>query len=169
MSKPFAKITRYLLGPALLTLVISISTPAFGKDEETVSRSGKLTKPKPYVLSTCLVSDQKLGSMGAPYIHIHKDREIKFCCKGCLKDFNKQTAKHISKLEEAEKKAVKAYALSTCLVTDEQLGSMGEPFVHIHQDREIKFCCKACLRSFNKEPASYIRKLDLAEKSAYKK
>ena len=47
------------------------------------------------------------GEMGKPYVYEYKDREIKFCCKNCVKDFNKDTAKYIKKLEEAEAKAKK--------------------------------------------------------------
>lgn len=62
---------------------------------------------KPYPLKTCVVSGEKLGSMGEPYVHAHKDREIKFCCKGCLKDFNKDTAKYLKQLDQAEQKQKK--------------------------------------------------------------
>jgi hypothetical protein len=64
----------------------------------------KAAKPKPYPLETCVVSGEKLGSMGKPYVFTHEGREIKMCCKGCLKAFNKNTAKYIKQLEEAEKK-----------------------------------------------------------------
>jgi YHS domain-containing protein len=54
------------------------------------------------------VSGDKLGEMGDPYVYEYKGREIKFCCKGCLKDFNKEPEKYIKKIEEAEAKAKKA-------------------------------------------------------------
>jgi YHS domain-containing protein len=60
-------------------------------------------KPKPYPLKTCLVSDEKLGEMGDPYVFVHKGQEIKFCCKGCLKDFNKDPEKFLKKLQEKAK------------------------------------------------------------------
>jgi len=65
------------------------------------------TKPKPYTLKTCVVSDEKLGEMGDAYVFVHEGREIKLCCKGCLKDFKKEPAKFIKKIEEAEAKAKK--------------------------------------------------------------
>ena len=62
-------------------------------------------KAKPYPLKTCVVSDEKLGGdMGEPYVFTHEGREIKLCCKSCLKDFKKDTAKYIKKIEAAEKK-----------------------------------------------------------------
>ncbi len=66
----------------------------------------KTEKPKPYPLKTCVVSGEKFGGdMGDPYVFTHQGREIKLCCKSCLKDFNKEPAKYIKKLEEAEKAA----------------------------------------------------------------
>jgi hypothetical protein len=62
-------------------------------------------KVKPYTLKVCPVSDEKLGGdMGDPYVFTHEGREIKLCCKGCLKDFNKDSAKYIKKIDKAEKK-----------------------------------------------------------------
>jgi len=51
-----------------------------------------------------MVTDEKLGDMGKPYVHEYKGREIKFCCKSCLKDFNKNPEKFVKKIEEAEAK-----------------------------------------------------------------
>ena len=64
-------------------------------------------KPKPYPLDTCIVSDEKLGADPAmkPHTFVHEGREVKLCCKSCLKDFKKDTAKFIAKIEAAEKKA----------------------------------------------------------------
>jgi hypothetical protein len=65
----------------------------------------KAAKVKPYPLKTCLVSDEPLGGdHGEPYVFTHAGREVKLCCKPCLKDFNKDTAKYIKKMEDAEKK-----------------------------------------------------------------
>jgi hypothetical protein len=64
-------------------------------------------KPKPYPLDTCVVADEKLGADPGmkPYVFTHEGREVKLCCKSCLKDFKKDTAKYIAKIEAAEKKA----------------------------------------------------------------
>jgi len=81
--------------------------PLVGLSADSKSDS-KSEKAKPYPLKTCVVSDEKLGGdMGDPYVFTHEGREIKLCCKSCLKDFNKDTAKYIKKIETAEKKAKK--------------------------------------------------------------
>jgi hypothetical protein len=64
-------------------------------------------KAKPYTLKTCVVSGEKLGEMGKPYVFVHEGREIKLCCKDCLKDFNKEPAKYVKKIEESEAKEKK--------------------------------------------------------------
>jgi hypothetical protein len=89
---------------SILALTAFLTAPFLG-----VAQDNK-EKPKPYPLDTCLVSGEKLGGMGDPYVFTHEGREIKMCCKSCLKDFNKDTAKYIKKLEDAEKKGSKPAA-----------------------------------------------------------
>ena len=85
-------------------LFVSLCTAALNARADDT----KTEKLKPYTLKTCIVSGDKLGEMGDPFVYKYKDREIKFCCKGCLKDFNKDPKKYIKKIEEAEAKAKKA-------------------------------------------------------------
>ena len=61
--------------------------------------------PAPYPLKTCVVSGEKLGSMGKSFVHSYEGREVQFCCKACLKDFNKEPQKFLKKLDEAAPKA----------------------------------------------------------------
>lgn len=60
-----------------------------------------------YPLQICVVSGEKLGSMGKAFVHSHEGREVQFCCKGCLKDFNKDPQKYLKKIDEATEKAKK--------------------------------------------------------------
>jgi hypothetical protein len=62
-------------------------------------------KAKPYPLDTCVVSGEKLGGMGKEYVFTQDGQEVKLCCKSCLKDFKKEPAKYIKKIEEAQAKA----------------------------------------------------------------
>jgi YHS domain-containing protein len=64
-------------------------------------------KLKPYTLKICIVSGEKLGEMGDAFGFKYEGREIKFCCQGCVKDFKKDPAKYVKKIEEAEAKARK--------------------------------------------------------------
>jgi hypothetical protein len=59
---------------------------------------------KPYPLKTCLVSGEELGKMGEPFRFTYKGQEIKLCCKGCEKDFNKEPEKFLQKIAAASGK-----------------------------------------------------------------
>lgn len=52
-----------------------------------------------------------------------------------------------------------SYPLKTCLVTDNELGSMGKVITKVYDGQEIKFCCKPCVAKFDKNPAKYLSKL----------
>ena len=49
-------------------------------------------------------------------------------------------------------------------MSGEKLGGMGEPVVFVHQDQEIKLCCKNCRKDFDAEPAKYLAKLTVPAK-----
>jgi YHS domain-containing protein len=57
---------------------------------------------KPDKLATCPVSGEKLDSMGKPYVFTYQGQEVKLCCSGCKKDFDKDPAKYIKKIREAD-------------------------------------------------------------------
>ena len=86
------------------SVVAGLSLLALGSTLTSATAAEKNEKLKPYTLDTCVVSDEKLGEMGKPFVHEYKGREIKFCCKSCLKDFNKNPDKYVKKIEAAEAK-----------------------------------------------------------------
>ena len=91
---------KTVVGAGVMLAIVALASAA--------PAEGNNPKPKPYPLKTCIVSGEKLdGDMGAPYVFTYQDREIKLCCKSCLKDFNKEPAKYLKKIEEAEAKAKK--------------------------------------------------------------
>ena len=53
---------------------------------------------KPYPLNTCIVTDNKLGSMGAVVTKTYKNQEVKFCCKACVKKFDANPEKYLKKI-----------------------------------------------------------------------
>ncbi|RME96108.1 MAG: hypothetical protein D6766_01550, partial [Verrucomicrobia bacterium] len=117
----------------------------------------KPLKPKPYPLDKCMVSGEKLGEMGQPFRLVAQDREFLFCCKGCVKDFQKDVAGFIRRHDEAWKK-VKPYRADTCIVSGEKLGEMGKPVGFVYQGYEVRLCCKSCRKDFDKEPQAYLEK-----------
>lgn len=66
------------------------------------------------------------------------------------------------------------YPLTTCVVSGEDLGSMGDAFDYIHKeegkpDRLVRMCCDGCLKKFKKDPAKYLARIDAAQVEAAKK
>lgn len=54
----------------------------------------------------------------------------------------------------------KPYPLKTCIVSDEDLGSMDEQISIVYEGRIIKFCCKDCIPKFQKDPRKYLKKIE---------
>ena len=93
------------IGAAILTVKLTAADCAMpsccgGAQTETVADPSA----KPDLLTTCPVSGEKLGEMGKPFTFTYKDQEVKLCCKGCKKDFDKDPEKYIAKIRAADKK-----------------------------------------------------------------
>lgn len=56
--------------------------------------------------------------------------------------------------------STKPYPLKNCIVTDNELGSMGTPVTLVHEGQTVKFCCKPCVKKFKAEPQKYLSKLN---------
>jgi hypothetical protein len=64
-----------------------------------------------------------------------------------------------------------SYPLQTCVISGEQLGSMGDPIEMVHGTRLARLCCKGCVKGFQKDPAAALAKVDAeliaVQKKAY--
>lgn len=67
--------------------------------------AGEKPKAKPYPLETCIVSGEKLGSMGKPMVFKYKDQEVKLCCKSCKPKFDKDADALLKKIQETPRKS----------------------------------------------------------------
>lgn len=112
-----------------------------------------------YTLTTCSVCEEALGAK--PVILAIEEREVRFCCGDCAKTFQADAAAYLQKLDKQiiEKQAV-TYAITTCPVSGETLGSMGDPVDYVYNNRLIRFCCGSCVKAFKKDPAPTLAKLD---------
>ncbi len=84
----------------VLLLAFSCVSATFAADKP--APDPKAAQPRPYVLKMCLVSDEKLDK-GDPTF-VYKGREIRVCCEGCVKDFQKEPEKYLKLIEAEEKK-----------------------------------------------------------------
>lgn len=85
-----------------LILSLLLAVPVFAADKKAAANA------KPFPLNACVVTDEKFGGdMGDPYVFVHEGREMKLCCKSCLKEFNKNQAKYVKKWDAAAAKKKK--------------------------------------------------------------
>ncbi len=128
------------------------------------AQAAAAAKVDPYPLDTCIVSGQKLGAMGDAVRTEYKDREIKFCCAGCKPKFEAKPDEYLKKIdEEIVKQQKPKYPLDTCVVTGEKLGP--DAYDYVSHNRLVRFCCKACVAQFEKDPQKYFAKIDEAAKA----
>jgi Cu/Ag efflux protein CusF len=83
---------------------------AHAKEDEKTRIAANLAKLSPEDLKLaeaqkmCPVEDEPLGSMGVPQKIVLKGEPVFVCCKGCLKDIEKDADKILAKVAELKKK-----------------------------------------------------------------
>jgi copper chaperone CopZ len=100
---------------------------------------------KPYPLDYCVVSNEKLGSMGQPVVFIFENQEIKLCCKECRKDFDADPKKFLEKINNPSKETKP----SAPAATTPQSGTV----VQLTVDGLVcNFCASNITKTFTKLP-----------------
>ncbi|HBJ85250.1 MAG TPA: hypothetical protein DDZ88_15525 [Verrucomicrobiales bacterium] len=56
------------------------------------------------------------------------------------------------------------YPLKKCVVSDEDLGTMGKAVKVTHEGTDVYLCCKSCTKDFNKDAAKFVTKVKAAVK-----
>lgn len=90
-------------GPKFKTNVaafLSMALLAMGLAAPLIPSNSHAAETKPYPLNVCVVSGNELGSMGTPITRKYGDQEVKFCCKPCIKKFEKDPEKYLGKLKK---------------------------------------------------------------------
>jgi YHS domain-containing protein len=125
----------------------------------------EVQKPS-YPLETCPISGEPLGD--DPIDYVHEGRLVRLCCKMCVKGLGKEGAAEaaITKIDQAVIAAQKAsYPLENCVISNEKIddpSSDMEPMDYVHGTRLVRFCCKGCVKSFQKDPAKFMATIDKA-------
>lgn len=118
-----------------------------------------------YPTETCVVSGEPLIEDGKDIATnmVYGNRLIRLCCRMCQREFKADPGKFIEKLDRAVIEAQrKDYPLETCLVSGEELGSMGEPVEFVLAGRLMRLCCSGCKPKIIADPAKYIEAIDKA-------
>ena len=133
---------------------------AFAKIDTAVVAAQK----RSYPLTTCPVTGEKLGD--AAVDHVHGTRLVRLANREAVAAFGKDPQPAMAKVDKALIEAQRpGYPAKTCVVSDEAFGGeMGDPVEMLYGTRLVRLCCKSCVRSFEKEPAAYLAKIDASAK-----
>ncbi len=120
-----------------------------------------------YPLKNCVVNPgDPLDIEGAHDVsvrYVYYNRLVRFCCDGCTGKFEKNPEKFLAVLDEAViEEQTKNYPLTTCVISGEKLGTMGDPIDRVYANRLVRFCCAPCVTEFESDPAKYFRQIDVA-------
>lgn len=106
--------------------------------------------------------------MGDPIDVVYGTRLARLCCKGCVKKFKADPAAMMAKVDAALIEAQKAsYPMSTCVVSGEELQA-DETIDYLYGTQLVRFCCKSCIKAFEKDPNQFVSKVKMAQKGAKK-
>lgn len=112
----------------------------------------------------------RLGAMGTPLKVMIEGKPVFLCCKGCVDDAKKSSAKTLktveklrdstetlAKLPMEERKAVEAQKYCAVINTS-LLGSMGAPIKLEIEGKPVYLCCGGCTKKAQADPAGTLAK-----------
>lgn len=135
----------------------SAAGKAAPSDAEVIAQQ----KPS-YPLTTCPISGEKLGGMGAPVDKVVDGHLVRLCCGHCTEALMKDPKAAIAKIDEAVIRVQKPMwpaALTACPVSGE---TYEEPVDFVYGTRYVKLCCNNCKRGFAKSPDKFLAQIDRA-------
>lgn len=133
---------------------------AFRKIDAAVVAAQKPTYP----LKTCPVTGETLGDKAVD--HVYGTRLVRLANADAVAQFEKDPASALAKVDKALIDAQRpGYPLKTCVVTGEALD--GDPSMvavdYLYGTQLVRFCCRSCIRRFEKDPAAHLTKIPVAK------
>jgi YHS domain-containing protein len=106
--------------------------------------------------TTCPVTGKPIDPKTSPHVD-YQGQRVYFCCNDCPAKFKADPDTYFAKME---KDGVTPENIQTsCPVSGEKLGSMGDSPTVTYKGRTVRFCCKACIKDFDKTPAKFLDKM----------
>jgi YHS domain-containing protein len=153
------------LASLLVACCLLVSAGAFAADAKKADDK----KPKA-VNVNCPVTGEKVDPEVATTTY--KGKTVGFCCADCIKDFNKEPAKYMKKVDEdvakqkkdAAKKGEQPAADSTkvvnkfCPVEKDNAVDPTAPTTS-YKGKTVGFCCDDCIKKFERDPDSFAANL----------
>jgi YHS domain-containing protein len=126
--------------------------------EESATGAASPGPSYPYTLPDCPVGGP-LGSMGDPVVKVYDNREVRFCCAGCIEEFEGNEAKYWGQIDEKiVEQQLMHYPIDTCIVTGEKLGA--NAVNHVHNNRLVRLASADAVAAFKTDPKKYLDALD---------
>lgn len=132
---------------------------AFKKIDEGVVAAQK----RAYPLTTCVVSDAKLGDTAVD--HVYGTKLVRLANADAVAAFEKDPKTFMAKVDKGWIESQRpGYATKSCVVSGEAIEGNADmtPFDYLHGTKLIRLCCRSCVRSFQKDPETYLKKLAAA-------
>lgn len=141
------QMNRWIIGAVLASALTWGGGLALGGTEH---EDGKGHHGGASVLPDCPVMDEPIDlgiSVAAD------DGPVFFCCKGCIPKYEANPAKYAARIAKQRKAlADRAKVQVTCPITGESV----DPKVYVeHDGQKVSFCCKGCVKKFQKDPNKY--------------
>ena len=145
------------LGSALL---IAFATSAATVQDRTDAEVIAAQKPA-YPMMKCVVTGNKFSGERRPIEVVADGRLFLVANEEAKAKVMESPAEYAAKVDAAViEMQTPLYPTDQCIVSSEELGSMGAPLEVIHDMRLVRLCCKGCKRAFEKDPAKFIAQID---------
>lgn len=140
------------------------------KAESVPKVAGKPAASAPYFLTTDAATGEALPAK--PIVATWNNREFRFATEANRKTFEASPDKYVGKIDKAMIEILRPlYPTKVCVVSDEELGSMGDPIDKMVGNSLIRLCCKSCVTQLETDPAATMKLIDAAiiktQKAAY--
>lgn len=93
--------------------VLVLISAGCGTDQKTSQQApaggSQTANVKAYPVDWCIVTGEKLGSMGDPVSRTYQGQEVKFCCKHCIEEFDKTPTMYLARIDSAAAGLVKPH------------------------------------------------------------
>lgn len=132
---------------------------AFKKIDEGVVAAQK----RAYPMTTCVVTGEKLSDTSID--HVYGTKLVRLANADAVAQFDKDPKKFMANVDKAWIEAQRpGYATKTCIVSGEAIEGSADmtPVDYLYGTKLVRFCCKSCVRSFQKDPDTYLKKLAAA-------
>ena len=160
--RPITRVMTMGLTALLLTgSLVGIARADKEKAGAVPKVAGKPAAPAPYFLTTDAATGEALPAK--PIVAIIKGREFRFATEANRKTFEAAPDKYVGKVDKAMIEILRPlYPTKVCVVSDEELGSMGDPIDMIVGNELIRLCCKSCMTKLENDPAGTMKRVDAA-------